>query len=115
MRITGTGDGVAAAERLAERVPVVAVKCGKRGSIVRAGKDQWVVPSLIVQPVDTIGAGDSFNAGFLKGFLDKLPLQECAALGNATAALSTLRSGGTESFRDGEFMRGFFDQAMLRA
>jgi len=109
-RIARTKDGGSAARYLAERVPVVAVKCGRRGSIVQAGKERWTVPSLSVEPTDTIGAGDSFNAGFLKGFLDQLPLPECAALGNAAAALSTLRPGGTESFRDAKFMREFFAQ-----
>jgi sugar/nucleoside kinase (ribokinase family) len=107
MRIARTEDGASAARHLAKRVPIVAMKCGRRGSIVRAGENQWTVPSLAVEPIDTIGAGDSFNAGFLKGFLDQLPLPECAAFGNATAALSTLRPGGTESFRDGEFVREF--------
>jgi sugar/nucleoside kinase (ribokinase family) len=57
--------------------------------------------------VDTIGAGDSFNAGFLKAYLQRLPLDRCAAAGNASAALSTLRSGGTEAFRDQALLRSF--------
>jgi sugar/nucleoside kinase (ribokinase family) len=106
-RIACTNDAESAAQYLAKRVPVVAVKCGRRGSVVRAGKDQWSIPAIAVQPADTIGAGDSFNAGFLKGYLDGLALPACAALGNVTAALSTLRPGGTESFRDSEFARTF--------
>jgi len=107
-RMSGTDDVESAITWLAARVPVVAVKCGRRGSIVQSGSERWVVPPLSVEPVDTIGAGDSFNAGFLKGYIQKLPLPDCAALGNTSAALSTLSPGGTESFRDPERIRSFF-------
>ena len=115
MRIARTGDVESAVEYLAERVPIVAVKCGRRGSMVQAGKERWSVPGVVVQPADTIGAGDSFNAGFLKGYLQQLPLSECAAMGNATAALSTLRPGGTESFRDTTLARTFLAEHLPRS
>jgi sugar/nucleoside kinase (ribokinase family) len=99
-RMTRTNDLNEAIELLARQVPIVAVKCGSRGSIVRAGAKRYVAPPLQVEPVDTIGAGDSFNAGFLKAYLQGLQLDECAAAGNESAALSTLRPGGTEAFRD---------------
>jgi sugar/nucleoside kinase (ribokinase family) len=106
-RMTRTDDLDAAIDILARQVPIVAVKCGSRGSIVQAGADRYVAPPLRVEPVDTIGAGDSFNAGFLKAYLHGLSLDECAAAGNASAALSTLRSGGTEAFRDKDLLRRF--------
>ena len=106
-RMTGEDDLDNAIEALTKRVPVVAVKCGSRGSIVQHGQERWFAASQSVQPVDTIGAGDSFNAGFLKGYLEGQPLAVCAAMANATAALSTLRSGGTEAFRDRELREEF--------
>jgi sugar/nucleoside kinase (ribokinase family) len=109
-RMTQMDDLNLAIHALARQVPVVAVKCGRRGSIVQKGSTRWVVPALQVETVDTIGAGDSFNAGFLKGYLAGLPLEECAASGNAAAALSTLRSGGTEAFRDRNLLRQFLQQ-----
>jgi sugar/nucleoside kinase (ribokinase family) len=99
-RITGEPDAERAAATLARRLPMVVVKCGKRGALVRSGDQQCLVPTEPVTPVDTIGAGDSFNAGFLSAYLQGESLEACAAFGNRTAALSTLRSGGTESFRD---------------
>jgi sugar/nucleoside kinase (ribokinase family) len=96
-----------AMDQLAKRVPVVAVKCGHQGSMVQSAGERWTVPPRSVEPLDTIGAGDSFNAGFLTGFVRGKPLQECAAMGNATAALSTLRPGGTEAFRDHALMHHF--------
>jgi sugar/nucleoside kinase (ribokinase family) len=114
-RMSGCDNVEAAIGWLAARVPVVAVKCGRRGSIVQSGSERWTVPPLEVEPIDTIGAGDSFNAGFLKGYVHKLPLPQCAALGNAAAALSTLSPGGTESFRDPERIRSFFASSPLTA
>jgi len=89
-----------AIRRVAKQVSIVVVKRGKKGAIVQAGESRWEVPTKIVTPVDTIGAGDSFNAGFLSKFIQSEPLDICAQAGNAAAALSTLRAGGTESFRD---------------
>ena len=110
--MSGAADVDSAIAILAKRVPVVAVKCGSRGSLVQAGEDRWSVAGAKVTPVDTIGAGDSFNAGFLKGYLDGLALPACAALGNATAAFSTLRPGGTESFRDKAFLNTFLAEQL---
>ncbi|HEY0308838.1 MAG TPA: carbohydrate kinase family protein [Acidobacteriaceae bacterium] len=107
MRMTHTADVESAAASLAQRVPVVAVKCGSRGSLVRTGQEQWSIPSVAITPIDTIGAGDSFNAGFLQGYVRGLPLPACAEQGNVAAALSTLRPGGTESFRDATLLHTF--------
>jgi len=92
-RITGKADAETAIGVLAARVPIVAIKCGKQGALVQAGQERWRLPAESVAPVDTIGAGDSFNAGFLCAYLKGKPPDECAAFGNRTAALSTLRSG----------------------
>lgn len=106
-RISGKADVENALEALAKRVPLVAVKCGKRGSLVQTQGRRWRVPAECVIPVDTIGAGDSYNAGFLASFLRGEAPDACAAFGNRTAALSTLRPGGTESFRDSGLVRNF--------
>jgi sugar/nucleoside kinase (ribokinase family) len=99
-RISGKADAMSAVEALAQRVPMVVVKCGKRGAIVQRAGQCWLVPAESVRPVDTIGAGDSFDAGFLAAYLRGEAPDACAAFGNRTAAFSTLRPGGTESFRD---------------
>jgi glucosamine 6-phosphate synthetase-like amidotransferase/phosphosugar isomerase protein len=106
-RISGERDAESAIAALAKRIPLVAVKCGKRGSLVQAGGKRWLVPAEPVTPVDTIGAGDSYDAGFLTAYLNGDSPEACAAFGNHTAALSTLRPGGTESFRDASLMREF--------
>jgi len=106
-RITGAADAASAIEVLAKRVPLVAIKCGKRGALVQAGSRHWRVPTEVVTPIDTIGAGDSFDAGFLAAYLRGEAPDACAAFGNRTAALSTLRPGGTEAFHDPGLVRDF--------
>ncbi|HVU44752.1 MAG TPA: carbohydrate kinase family protein [Terracidiphilus sp.] len=92
---------------LAPRIPCIAVKCGAQGSIVQMGKERITAAPVTVTPVDTIGAGDSFNSGFLSAWLCGLPPETCARAGNITGALSTQRPGGTESFRDKALLREF--------
>ena len=99
-KLAGTTDVRGALEALSRLVPIVVIKCGPKGVIAKRGKDRFHASSLSVQPVDTVGAGDSFNAGFLHNFILRRSLEECLEYGNAVAALSTTRAGGTEALRD---------------
>lgn len=98
-RITGTEDVEAAARALVAAGPrVVAVKCGADGAIaVTRDGTLTRVASLAVETVDTTGAGDSFDAGFVAGFLAGRSVPDCLALGVAAGSLSTLGMGGTAS------------------
>lgn len=95
---------------LSQRVSCIAVKRGAQGALVQSGNTRVTAPPVNVTTIDTIGAGDSFNAGFLFAWLHGLPLETCAMAGNITGALSTLRPGGTEAFRDREMMTAFLKQ-----
>jgi sugar/nucleoside kinase (ribokinase family) len=89
-------DGVGRAARaLAARGPVVAVKRGAMGGLLVAGDDVLTAPALAVEPVDTTGAGDSFDAGFLRGYLRGASLDEALRLACACGSLSTRGIGGT--------------------
>lgn len=70
---------------------IVVVKIGPGGVLVFSQTAEIRVPAPEVQVVDTIGAGDVFNAGFLKALADGRPLAEAAVLGVQTAsrAIST--------------------------
>lgn len=100
-------------DALSTRVPLIVVKCGSRGAVVQRGSQRdWVAP-ILVDPadlVDTIGAGDSFNAGFLRSYLNGQDPLRAATAGNITGALSTLRSGGTEAYRDATLRSNFLRQ-----
>jgi sugar/nucleoside kinase (ribokinase family) len=93
--LTGEENVEGAADRLSARVETLAIKLGAEGALgVHAGQTVRV-PSLPVQVVDTVGAGDSFNAGFLYGYLHGWPLEKSLRLATICGALSTTASGGT--------------------
>lgn len=74
----------------------VIIKRGREGCFVRDSKDQAVVqPFLNPHPIDTIGAGDNFVAGFISAILAKMPLLEAARYANAVAAISVGSVGAT--------------------
>jgi sugar/nucleoside kinase (ribokinase family) len=100
MRLTGAANAQAAAKQLARVVPLVAIKLGAEGAIARQGNEQWASPALKVEVVDPVGAGDSFDAGFLHDYLRGSDTKSCLAAGNRAGALSVTRAGGTEAFRD---------------
>ena len=95
LSLTSAADVHGAAERLSPKVEALAIKLGKEGALGVRGGQQVKVSSLPMQVVDTIGAGDSFDAGFLYDYLNERPLEESLRLGCICGALSTQRSGGT--------------------
>lgn len=106
-KIAGTDDLEAAVEHLAHIVPVVAVKLGPEGALARRGRERCTAPALNVQAVDPVGAGDSFDAGFLHQYVRAADLATCLAFGNLAGAFSTTRPGGTEAFRERAHLEQF--------
>ena len=104
LRITRRDSVEDALAVLSKRVKLIVVKRGVRGATVQQGPARHEIPAMAVTPVDMIGAGDSFNAGFLSGYVRGVAAPECARLGNLTGAISTLKPGGIEAFRDREFL-----------
>lgn len=100
---------------LSKVVPAIIVKCGSGGAIVQSGSKRTHVPGISVHPVDTIGAGDSFNAGFLAAWLSGCNLEESARAGNIAGAFSTQRPGGTEAFRQRHELSDFLRQHQFPA
>jgi sugar/nucleoside kinase (ribokinase family) len=105
--ISGESDPLAAAHALVERAGAagreadagpltVAVKLGAEGALAVRGEEALRVPADKVQVVDSTGAGDGFDAGFLYGFLDGRSLGECLALGVACGSLSVRAIGGVD-------------------
>ncbi len=109
-KIAGTGDLEAAIQKLSDLVPLLVVKLGRKGALAQRGKERFVSPAKNIIPVDSVGAGDSFDAGFLHEYLRGADLQKCLARGNAAGALSTTRPGGTEAFRDAKHRNQFLQQ-----
>jgi sugar/nucleoside kinase (ribokinase family) len=108
--IAHTEDLKRASEILSERVPLVVIKCGKKGAFARRGKETFTAPPLDVSMVDPIGAGDSFDAGFIHHFVRGTRIEDCLKFANVTGALSTTRPGGTEAFRDAVHRNRFLQE-----
>ena len=94
---------------LAERVPLLVIKRGARGAMARSGGDTHVVPAFPVTAVDAVGAGDTFNAGFLHAYVHGRPIDECLKFGNLAGAYSTQAAGGVAAFQDKTAMEQFFE------
>jgi sugar/nucleoside kinase (ribokinase family) len=106
-QIARTNDPARAAGILAEEVPLVVIKRGKEGAIARRGEEQFVTAPFEVAMIDSIGAGDSFDAGFIHQFIRGARIEECLKFASVTGALSTTRPGGTEAFRDAAYRERF--------
>ncbi len=106
-KAAGTEDLELAIRKLAELVPVVVVKLGRDGAMAQRGTERFISPAQIVDAVDPVGAGDSFDAGFIHQYLRGADVPTCLASGNMAGALSATRSGGTDAFRDEEYREKF--------
>lgn len=93
--ISGLTELEPALAHLAGRIPLVAVKLGEAGAVARRGSEQFRADPLPVGVVDTTGAGDSFDAGFLYGYLAGWDLASALRLGCVCGSLSTRAAGGT--------------------
>jgi len=105
-----TEDLDAAIEKLSKVVPLLVVKTGPKGSLAVRGGSRFFSKPVTVVPVDTVGAGDSFDAGFLHEYVRGSDIDTCLESGNRAGALSTTRPGGTEAFRDATHRDAFLRQ-----
>ncbi len=81
-------------EDLESLVDIVVLTMGGEGCIVSNKDKRIMIPALRVENVvDTTGAGDAFSAGFLKGFVERLGLEECARIGHKVASEVIRRFG----------------------
>lgn len=95
LMLTGQTDLEAAGEELGKYCPLIIIKAGKDGAYAFHDKQCFHEPALKITPLDTTGAGDIFNSGFLTAWLEKKSLPECLRWGNISAGLSTLGHGSS--------------------
>jgi sugar/nucleoside kinase (ribokinase family) len=107
MKMSGADDLETALSRLAQRVKTIVVKRGGSGAVAMRDGRRVSAPAVPVTVIDPIGAGDSFDAGFLHQFLRGADLMTCLAYGNLCGAFSATACGGTEAFRDTARMQEF--------
>lgn len=107
LAITGAANVDVALRELAAACPTVAIKTGARGCVGIERRDAPIrVPAYAVAVMDTTGAGDSFDAGFLHAWLNGMPLAACLRWGAACGALSTRALGGTPAQASAADVRG---------
>ncbi len=85
---------------------IVVVKNGINGAIMWDGNKLIKKPAYLNKHVvDAIGAGDSFNAGFINRFINHRSLDECLDFGALCGAVNTTASGGTGAFQSLEAVK----------
>ena len=95
--ITGRENRADALRALDNGRTLVVAKLGREGCMSIQNRKIITLPAFPVVPIDTTGAGDSFNAGFLHAWLRREGLEEAMRFGAACGALSTLGTGGVAS------------------
>jgi sugar/nucleoside kinase (ribokinase family) len=109
-KIAHTDDLSQAINVLAGLAKVVVVKRGSAAAICRSGQEQCSLAPPSVKSVEDVGAGDSFDAGFIHQQLRGAKLEDCLAFANLAGAYSTTKEGGTEAFRDHSALTSFMRQ-----
>lgn len=84
---------------LLKRVPILVTTLGAQGSLITTREKTYrIAPVKIKKPVDPTGAGDAYRAGFAKGFVAGLPLQEAGQLASAVASYA-VEAHGTQNHK----------------
>ncbi len=110
LHYSGKDSAMAAAMDFAAYVKTAVIKCGRKGSMAMRGSHCCSAGAYTVQAVDTTGAGDSFNAGFVYGFVKGMPTSDCLHVGNACGAMSVTAYGGNTGFPTEEGLRKFLSE-----
>jgi sugar/nucleoside kinase (ribokinase family) len=115
-RMTGQSDPARALDWFAAQgARGVVIKLGPEGSAARIAGEFRAIPSVRVNPIDTTGAGDCFDAGFLWALLSGMPFTDCLRCGNICGALSTEAAGGIAGFPSLERLRGLLGAGTAQA
>ena len=105
--LTGKGWKEGAKQLLNEGAGIVGVKLGKEGCFITDGNQNHMVPPYKAKVVDTTGAGDAWNAGFLYGLVRKKDLYECGRLGNLVASKCIAKVGARQGLPRVQELKGF--------
>ncbi|MBN2008784.1 carbohydrate kinase family protein [candidate division KSB1 bacterium] len=97
--LTNESSVIPALNKLSQMGNIVVVKLSEKGSISKYNEKTFEAkPFLNKNVVDAIGAGDSYNAGFISQYIKGESLKQCQVFGNLTGAVSTTQPGGTTAF-----------------
>jgi sugar/nucleoside kinase (ribokinase family) len=97
LQLTREDNVEAALEHLAQYTSTVIIKLGANGVIAQSQGRRVHVQGILTDVVDTTGAGDNFDCGFLYGLLHKYSLEDCLRCGNFCGSRSTTMQGGWDT------------------
>lgn len=96
LHFTGASTVEEAAAELSRYAGTVVVKLGREGALAQAGAEVWKVAGFKVEVVDTTGAGDAFNAGFMYAHIvEGRPTPDALRFANACGAIAVTTIGGS--------------------
>jgi len=97
-----------ALDLLSRSVKTVVIKSGEKGVWVKNNDKTIHADVFKVNVIDTTGAGDSFNSGFIYQFFKGNVIEDCVLWGSACAAISTTDTGGITAFPNLLQLKQFF-------
>ena len=101
--LTGKSNIREAIDSIKKHIKILAIKRGNQGSAVFYESNLKDMPPFLNEKViDTTGAGDSFNAGFIFKYINGYNITECQKFGNLMGAVSTTAAGGVKAFENYE-------------
>jgi len=109
-RIAGIDELDDAVLALAERAGVVVAKAGADGALAAHGERLVRAAAPAIEALDSTGAGDAFDAGYLASMLAGDPLERSLAIANACGALSTRALGGVDGQPTMEEVLGYLGE-----
>jgi len=97
-RLTGNSEVVDGAKRLLDYgAESVIVKMGERGGFYMSKEESFFFPSFNVNPVDTTGAGDTFNGSLASALFLGINMKDAIKYASAASAISVTRKGAATS------------------
>jgi 2-dehydro-3-deoxygluconokinase len=96
LNLLGWGKTISDLQSIIPPVPTIVLKRGKDGAIVSDHGKYFSYPSFDVEVVDTVGAGDSFDSGFLSAIMEGADVGTATIFGTAAAALTCTGKGPLE-------------------
>ena len=110
LKISKCKDVKSALDMLCKIVNIMVIKTGKNGVWTKNRNKTIHTSAFNIDVIDTTGAGDSFNSGFIHQYLLGSDIGKCALLGNACAAISTTKPGGIAAFPDINELQQFLSE-----
>ncbi|MGC9516110.1 MAG: carbohydrate kinase family protein [Methanomicrobiales archaeon] len=81
-------------------IDIIVVKLGKQGCYLVQDEEEYFIDPFQVNCLDTTGAGDAFNAGFIYSYLSNKSLEESGVIGNFVASCCIQKEGATQGLPD---------------